>query len=539
VTDDFTHTLGRVLVVDDVDLVLRSLVRNLRRVGFETHGAHSAPEAMAILEHHPIEVALVDFKLTGQAVSGPELMERIRRDYPTVELIAITGYGSTSTANEVLKHCRSIFSKPVSDQERLFREVRQAAEKARAFADSRRFMDRLRQQVGSDGRFGMVGASPVIENVRTKIAMMADKTDAVLVLGETGVGKELVAAALHTASRRSSDPYVHTSCSSHNADMIYTELFGSEKGGFGGLQDKAGLFERTAKGTLFLDEIGDSSLKVQRDLLRVLNDGTYRRVNSQRLRHFQGRLVTATNRDLDRAVADGTMREDFLARIKVHVIQIPPLRARLDDIQALCYHFLALFNEEDGTTFEHITLDALDKLRSYHWPKNVRGLRACLRRSVLFARDRYVVDIDDIRLPHEPDPIDELTGGWVMPDLDQPTKPAPQSPTSPAPSPAATTRQPPPRSSEQKGPQLRRLTIDMAELCELPWQEARDEVTSQLRRVYYLRQMARADGVKAQAARLSGQKASNFKAALKPLGISDEELELAKAALEDEDSHDH
>ena len=532
-TDDYAHTLGRVLVVDDVALVLRSLVRNLRRVGFETHGAHSAPEAMEVLKSHAIEVALVDFKLSGQAISGPALMERIRRDYPTVELIAITGYGSTSTANEVLKHCRSIFSKPVSDQERLFREVRQAAEKARAFADSRRFMDRLRQQAGSDGRFGMVGASPLIENVRTKVAMMADRTDAVLVLGETGVGKELVAAALHNASRRSNNPYIHTSCSSHNADMIYTELFGSEKGGFGGLQDKAGLFERSARGTLFLDEIGDSSLKVQRDLLRVLNDGTYRRVNSQRLRHFQGRLVTATNRDLDRAVADGTMREDFLARIKVHVIQIPPLRARLDDIQALCYHFLALFNEEDGTTFEHITLDALDKLRSYHWPKNVRGLRACLRRTVLFARDRYVVDIDDVRLPHEPDPIDELTGGWAIPELEAPTVPTRPTPPSSPPAAAST-----PSNARQRL-DLRSLTIDMAELCELPWQEARDEVIAQLRRIYYLRQMARADGVKAQAARLSGQKASNFKTALKPLGITDEELAMAREALEDEDSYDN
>jgi two-component system response regulator AtoC len=373
-------TMLQALVVDDDKSSQRALATLVAEQGFAPQTAGSLQEARGRLLAGPPDVVLLDLILPDG--TGFDLIQDLRQQTERAEIVVITGHASVSTAIEALR-CGACdyLTKPV-DAARLRAMLTNLARTR----DLRPRIGELRRQVRELGRFGpLVGSSPAMQQVYDHVALVAPSTASVLISGESGTGKELVAQTVHELSRRQGKPYVVVNCAAFSASLIDSDLFGHERGSFTGAEHvHHGFFERADGGTLFLDEVSEMPPELQAKLLRVLEAGVLARVGGEKLVKIDVRIVAATNRDLDAAVAEGKFRRDLLYRLKVFPIHLPPLRARSEDIPALAASFLDELNEQEGA---HKTLapTTVAILRRCAWLGNVRELKNVVHRAFILA----------------------------------------------------------------------------------------------------------------------------------------------------------
>lgn len=376
-----------ILVVDDEKNICRTISMVLMGEDYDVETALSAEEGLALLADHSYDVALLDVQMSG--MSGLEMLERIHQMEAPPEVIMMSGHAMlTDAVNATRLGAFDFLEKPL-DRERLLLTVRNASE--RHFLTQR--VERLEH---SDARYcGMIGESQAMQNVRKAVSIVGPTKGKVLILGESGVGKDLVARSIHALSDRAKRSFVKVNCSAIPSELIESELFGHEKGSFTGAgNSKRGLFEMANGGTIFLDEIGDMSLAAQAKVLRVLQNGEFTRVGGEKLSFVDVRVIAATNKDLKKAVQEGTFREDLYFRLNVVPIEVPPLRERLDDVPLLINAFLSQIGEEYGRPALTVSDRAMDILKRYPYPGNIRELHNLCERFVIMCQG--IVTVADL-----------------------------------------------------------------------------------------------------------------------------------------------
>ncbi len=381
------------LLVDDDAASLRALAEWVRREGLSVRTAGTLEEARACLETPP-DVVLIDLYLPDGM--GLELLDDLRQ-IPDSDVVVITGQGSITSAVEAMRGgAVDYLTKPI-DLARLRRILQNVSRNA----DLRSEIDALRGELRDLGRFGgMQGASAAMQVIYDQIERVAPTDTTVLITGETGTGKEVAARSIHRLSRRARMAFLPINCGAMPPTLIESEIFGHEKGSFTGAEGRhPGIFERADGGTLFLDEITEMPLELQVKLLRVLETGEVTRIGGTQSKSVNVRLVSATNRDPRRAVAEGKLREDLLYRLNVFPIEMPPLRARGDDVGLLAAGFLDALNRKGGTA-KRFSPDAETKLKGHSWPGNVRELKNAVERAYIMSADR--IEADDVPLERRP-----------------------------------------------------------------------------------------------------------------------------------------
>jgi DNA-binding NtrC family response regulator len=382
------------LVVDDDEEFRATLLRRFVRRGYLVQQAGDAEAALALAERRQFDVAIFDMVMPG--MSGLELLSQFRRRHPECEVILLTGQGTIESAVQAMKlGAYDYLTKPfpLAELEILVEKATQRRQLAKENAQLREVMQR--QRFDSE----MVGRSPAMLELFHLIERAGPTDKAILIQGESGTGKELVARALHRRSDRADKPLIVINCAALPESLLESELFGHEKGAFtGAVSAKQGLFELADEGTLFIDEIGEMPGSLQAKLLRVLEDGSLRRVGSIKERRVNVRLLAATNRDMAQEVKAGRFREDLYYRINVMSLHLPPLRERPGDIRLLIEKFLG----PDWT----IEASAIGALERYHWPGNIRQLINALERAKILADDKRIL------LKHLPREISEAVNVW-------------------------------------------------------------------------------------------------------------------------------
>jgi DNA-binding NtrC family response regulator len=370
------------LVLDDDPEVLRPLAALIAHEGFEVRTCGSLAGARAELAAGGFDVVVADLQLPdGQALELLPLLE----ERPATEMIVVTGHGSVGSAVEAFRGgAIDYLIKPVDPH-----HLRQLLRRIATALALRGEVDILRSELRRAGRFGkMIGASPAMQRLYDQVLRVARTNATVLIHGETGTGKELVAETIHAMSPRARQPFVAVNCGAMPATLIASELFGHEKGSFtGATQRRLGVFERASGGTLFLDEITEMPPDLQVILLRVVETRTVKRVGGEGEFPVDVRVIAATNRDPEKSVRSGRLREDLFFRLAVFPIEVPPLRDRGDDIARIAEHTLAQLNEGAGTS-KRLTPAAIAQLGSLAWPGNVRELRSCIERAFILSGDR-------------------------------------------------------------------------------------------------------------------------------------------------------
>jgi DNA-binding NtrC family response regulator len=374
--------LGSILVVDDEPIVLQSLGDWFRQDGYTVDVAASAKEALRLAAERQHDIALLDIKMPG--IDGLELQERLAKEVPDLTVIVMTAYASIESAVRALKAGAYDYITKPFDPDDLSHLVRRAIEHRSLKSEN----ERLKEQLASvAGPAPLVGVSGAMGHVHELIDAVAASDATVLVRGESGTGKELVARAIHARSPRRFGPLVVVNCGALPEGVLESALFGHEKGAFTGAQYRhKGKFELADGGTVFLDEIGTVSPRVQVELLRVLEERTVTRVGGTTPVRTDFRVVAATNLDLEAAVREGRFREDLFWRLNVFVIDLPPLRERPEDIQALAEHFLERFATAMNRPQLTLAPAALEALRAYSWPGNVRELQNAIERAVVLGK---------------------------------------------------------------------------------------------------------------------------------------------------------
>jgi DNA-binding NtrC family response regulator len=365
----------RILVVEDEDKLRRVIELQLMGEGHEVTTAASAEDALRKLES--MDLVLTDLKMPG--MDGLTLLERLGKELPSIPVIVMTAFGNVETAVEAMKRGAVDFLQKPFSLDHLTTVVAKALEVRSLRTENQRLKEELETRYTFSN---MVGRSQGMQEVFRLIEKVAPSRATVLLCGESGVGKDMVARAIHFNSPRRTQPLVKINCSALPENLMESELFGYEKGAFTGASiAKPGKFEQADQGTVFLDEIGDVPMPVQVKLLRVLQEREFERLGSNRTRQIDVRVVAATNVDLRAALEGGRFREDLFYRLNVMPINIPALRERVEDIPALAQHFIAKYG--DGS--QRLTASALDKLLAHDWPGNVRELENVIERSLLLA----------------------------------------------------------------------------------------------------------------------------------------------------------
>jgi DNA-binding NtrC family response regulator len=367
----------RLLVVDDERNLRLMLGQMLELAGHEVDAAASGEEALDSLRRRPADVVFLDVRLPG--MDGIATLTRIREEHPGQAVIMMSGHGTIETAVRAVREGAVDFLEKPLSRDHVLLTLEQTLELARLKEENRR----LRAQVG-DG--DLLGASLPMQQLQQRIGQVAPTDATVLILGESGSGKELVARQVHRQSRRAEATFLALNCAAIPAELIESELFGHMKGAFtGAVADRAGVFEAADRGTLFLDEIGDMPLPAQAKLLRVLETGEFVPVGGTASRQSDVRVVAATHRDLEARAADGEFRQDLLHRLNVVPMEVPSLRDRLDDIPLLAEAFLAQAIARQRLPERRFTADGLKVLGRYPWPGNVRELRNLVERLAILA----------------------------------------------------------------------------------------------------------------------------------------------------------
>jgi DNA-binding NtrC family response regulator len=380
----------RIMVVDDELIIRESLAGWLERDGYQVDTAASGETALEMLTATRYDIMLVDIKMDG--MSGLDLLKSVNDRGLDTAIVMITAYGSISSAIEAMKRgAVEYLLKPFDPEEigMLIEKIisRQEQEKENAY---------LRSEVKQRTRFeSMIGQSPAMQAVFDLINDVALTDSTVLITGETGTGKGLAAKAIHTCSRRSRGPFVAVNCGAIPEHLMESELFGHQKGAFTDAREtKKGRLEIADGGTLFLDEIGEISMRMQIDLLRVLEDRVFYRVGGTQPLEADFRVVAATNSDIKTAIAEGTFREDLFYRLNVISLTMPALRDRKEDIPLLCDHFLRRFTQETNKPIQKIARPAMDEMMLYDWPGNIRELENAIERAVVVGKTLQVMPED-------------------------------------------------------------------------------------------------------------------------------------------------
>ena len=405
-----TRVSMTVLLIDDDDDVRRTLGNHLKALGHRLHTAERGAEGLEVLRREVINIVITDIKMPG--MDGFEVLREVKRSSPGVEVILLTAYGDIEAAVRAMREgAFDFFTKPFNIQ-----SLTASMQRTARFHALRREKDRYRERLdrlGAQGRqrYGLsaiIGEGAAIQAVKTLIEQVC-QTDAttVLICGETGTGKELVARAIHYESARAAGPFVAVNCTAIPESLIESEFYGHVKGAFtDARQDRAGYFEQADGGTLFLDEIGDMNLGMQTRLLRTLEERRVRRVGGSTEVPVDVRVVSATNRDLRQAISEGKFREDLYYRLNTFTLRVPPLRERPEDILPLAQHFLDRYSREMRKPIEGFTPEAGTLLEAHPFPGNVRELRNTIERAVILCRAGQVTP-DDLMFEPTPAPDGE------------------------------------------------------------------------------------------------------------------------------------
>jgi len=477
------------LVVDDEPIMLKSIRRIAQSEGYRVFAVSTAEEGLETLDAHDVDVALIDYNLPR--MSGLELIDRARKDHPATDYQLFTGEGDADLGFRALRSGADGFiTKPINAQY-LLAELRRGVQAKRLRAENQ---DLRRAEEKSPADRLLLGPSAEMAKVRHQIRSVASMPVHVMILGESGVGKEVCARALNAESGRKGT-YVVKNCGAIAKNLVDLELFGAEPGAYTGMADSRkphlGAFEIAQDGIVFLDEVGDLPLDMQVKLLRVLENRTFQRMGSAMEREFRGRIIAATNKDLQAMVEEGTFRQDLLHRFAL-TIRMPPLREHKDDIELLTWQFLSQLCQENQRVIESVEPEAMHCLKAHDWRENnVRELRNALFRALIQTRGTV------IRVEHLPDEVQQAGG-------QQRLERRLQAPAGPAPVSA------PPRPAGQSLPHS---------LLELSHAEAKEEATCAFERWYLTTWLERHDGNVTQAAQACGLKRPNFYRLMKRYGV--------------------
>jgi two-component system, NtrC family, nitrogen regulation response regulator NtrX len=381
----------RILIVDDESGIRQALKQVLEYEDLVVRVAASGGEAITLYPEYRPHLVFLDVKMAG--LDGLETLTRLRDLDAKAQVVMISGHGTIATAVEATQRGAFDFLEKPLDTDRLLVTVRNALAHAELLDENTRLKE------ATESRFAMVGDSPALQTVRDLIAKVGPTSARVLITGDNGTGKELVARALHEASPRRDRPFVEVNCAAIPSELIESELFGHMKGSFtGAFADRAGKFEQADGGTLFLDEVGDMSLSAQSKLLRVLQEGVVTRIGGSKPIQVDVRVLAATNKDLDIEIAETRFREDLLYRLNVVPIDVPALRDRTEDIPALVAFFAEQLASSAGVPGRKFADDAVRRLKSRSWPGNIRELRNAVERALILASGKTITaaDIDHL-----------------------------------------------------------------------------------------------------------------------------------------------
>jgi len=391
---------GSILIVDDEANIRTALAKLLSKLGHTVKTASSAAEALVILRHRRFQIVISDLRMPGE--DGLLLLRQIKSIDPPVDLIMMTAYGTIESAVEAMKEgAYDYIEKPIN-QARLPILLARILEKQALAADNRR----LRRVVSAREEYGnLVGKSDQIAKLYELIEMLAPTPATVLIQGESGVGKELIARAIHQRSARAAGPLISLNCGAIPESLLESELFGFERGAFTGADSaRQGKIEMADRGTLFLDEVGEMNPKTQIELLRVLETRELRRLGGSKLITVDIRVVAATNKTLNEEISAGRFREDLFYRLNVVPVKVPPLRERLDDLPLLADRFLQEFGAAYARPAKRLTRDAVETLLRHSWPGNVRELKNLMERLTVLTNDTFIRtdDLPDEYRPAQP-----------------------------------------------------------------------------------------------------------------------------------------
>ena len=366
----------RILVIDDEAAIRDSMKMILEYEGYEFLGAANGQEGLTLVEKASPDLVFLDIKMPG--MDGLEVLGRIKATNETLPVVIVSGHATIDTAVEATKKGAFDFIEKPLSRDRIDVTVRNALDQSRLKDENRSLKQAL------ESRYQLIGESPALRQVMDAVRRAAPTNATVLIQGESGVGKELVARMIHRNSLRNRERFVQVNCAAIPDDLIESELFGHEKGSFTGATEKQiGKFEQADRGTIFLDEIGDMSLKTQAKVLRVLQEGEVERLGSAKTIKVDVRVIAATNKALEEEIEQGHFREDLYFRLAVIPISVPPLRERADDIPALVKHFADVFSREHNVRTKRLSPAALDVLRRHRWKGNIRELRNTIERLVI------------------------------------------------------------------------------------------------------------------------------------------------------------
>ena len=372
---------GSILIVDDEAAIRESLETLLAIEGYSVETARTAEEGLAMLAACPRDLVLLDFALPDR--NGLEVLDEIRQRDPGLPVIMITAYGTVENAVKAIQAGATNFIQKPWDNEKLLADVRASISRLRMEEENRQLKRALKQRYNFEN---IVGKSEPMLKIFDLVAQVAPSRSTVLIQGDSGTGKELIAKAIHASSPRKDGPFVPVNTGSMPTELLESTLFGHVKGAFtSAIASKKGLFEVAHKGTLFLDEIGTMGLDTQAKILRVLQDRRFMHLGGVQEVQVDVRIIAATNVDLKQLVKEGKFREDLYYRLNVISVNLPPLRNRMEDVPLLVNHFLARFSEENGLPTRHFTADAMRPMLNYAWPGNVRELENVIERAVVLS----------------------------------------------------------------------------------------------------------------------------------------------------------
>ena len=382
-----------ILVVDDEKNIRVGLGKSLEMDGYNVSLAEEGSEAMKIMVKSEIDLVITDLRMPK--VSGEELLKKISSAYPTVPVIILTGHGTVENAVKAMRDgAYDFLTKPVN-LDHLSLLTKRALSSRELVLKHRELQEEVARLESKRSTARFIGKSIQMQKVFELISQVAATKASVLITGESGVGKELVAEAIHNQSNREEYPLVKVHCAALSESLLESELFGHEKGAFtGAVSQRKGRFELSDKGSIFLDEIGEINQSVQIKILRVLQEREFERVGGAQTVKIDTRLIAATNRDLKEEIEKGNFREDLYYRLNVVNIHIPPLRERKEDIPLLVSAFLKEFNEENGKSIEGIDNKAAMALHNYSWPGNIRELRNCIESAVVLCKGHFIMSED-------------------------------------------------------------------------------------------------------------------------------------------------
>jgi DNA-binding NtrC family response regulator len=376
----------RILVVDDEMIVCESCKRILEEEGYDVEAALSGKEAFEKMKENPFDIVITDLKMPG--IDGMEVLRTFHKEYPDVFIIMITGFSTVETAVEAMKlGAFDYIPKPFTPDEVTI-VVKKALEKKNLMMENIYLRQELQEKYGFHN---IVGKSKKMQEIYRIIAKVASTDSTVLIYGQSGTGKELIARAIHFNSPRREKQFVPVDCAVLSENLLESELFGHVRGSFtGAVTTKPGLFEVADGGTVFLDEVGNISLSIQAKLLRVLQEREFTPVGGTKAKKVDIRLIAATNRDLEKMIKEEIFREDLYYRLNIVPISLPSLKERQEDIPILAVHFLKKYAEEMGKVIKGFTPEAMEKLMKYPWPGNVRELENVIERTVVMIEEDMV-----------------------------------------------------------------------------------------------------------------------------------------------------